>query len=113
MLNSCDLLYHLAPVVFWLSASPKVVALITEDIVDEKIGQSFTAWIDRRFRGSILAYLFRCKRCLSHWVAASLWVAYVPMWELLPFGFYGNCIISLMSLGASIRTTRKYFTEND
>jgi hypothetical protein len=96
----------------WFGGIPPAAGLVAEDIVDEKIGQSLTAWIDRRFRGTLLAYLFRCKRCMSHWVVFTFWFAYLPVWLTLPFGLYTNTLVAIISLIVVIRYTRGW-VEND
>lgn len=66
-----DLIIRLiAETVLWLLLVPPGVSLIAMDIAHEEIFSSITAWIDARYRGTKIAYLARCPRCLSHWVAA-------------------------------------------
>lgn len=98
--------------ILWFGGIPPAAGLVAEDIVDEKIGQSLSAWIDRRFRGTLLAYLFRCKRCMSHWTVSMFWIAYIPVWLTLPFGLYLNILIAIISLIVAIRYARGW-VEND
>lgn len=122
MLDLRDLLGALIPcrepwqdlvlLVLWFGGVPPAAGLVAEDIVEEKIGQSFTAWIDMRFRGTLLAYLFRCKRCMSHWTVSAFWCAYVPVWLTLPFGLYLNTLVAIISLIVAIRYTRGWIEDD-
>ena len=60
----------IAEVMLWLLLIPPGVSLIAMDIAHEEIFSSITAWIDANYRGTKFAYLVRCPKCLSHWVAA-------------------------------------------
>jgi hypothetical protein len=98
--------------VLWFFVTPPAAALIADDIVNEKIGQSLTAWVDRRFRGSLIGYLFRCHRCLSHWSVFVMWLLYAPIWATLPFTLYVNFVISIISLITTIRYTRGWLEDD-
>ena len=56
----------------WLLLVPPAAAQIAIDISEERIFERFTAYVDSRFRGTLLAYLVRCPKCLAHWVCLSL-----------------------------------------
>jgi hypothetical protein len=90
----------------WILCVPPAAALVADDITQEKIFQRFTAWIDRRFRGSLIAYLFRCNRCLSHWTVGVFWLLYLPVWATLPFTPYIRVLISIILLITAIRYAR-------
>lgn len=94
----------------WLLVVPPASALVAHDIVDEKIFAWLTAWIDRRHRGTPLAYLFRCEPCLSHW-AVFIWAAlFGPAWWLLPFsGPVWVAVVAALIL-AAVRITTRFWT---
>jgi hypothetical protein len=103
-MNTFDLV---AFIVMWFGMIPLSAALISDDIAKERIGQAFSAWIDRRFRGDLVGYAARCPRCISHWVillfAAFLW----RDWHCLPIESDTiHSMIVISSVLASIRITR-------
>jgi hypothetical protein len=93
----------------WFMLVPAAAALVSDDIVHEKIGVTFTAWIDRKFRGSLIAYFARCPNCLSHWFVLIAAMALWRSWLGLPFKSSTlHVVFVACSILASIRITRKW-----
>lgn len=85
--DSCVVFVPVRTVVFlavWTLLVPGASALLSHDVVNEKIGQSLTAWIDRKFRGSLIAYLFRCEVCMVHWFTFLFAAVMFREWAALP-----------------------------
>lgn len=94
-------------VVMWFGMIPLSAALISDDIAKEKIGQAFSAWIDRRFRGSLVAYAARCPRCISHWIILLFAVFLWRDWYHLPIESDTiHCVTVLSSILGAMRITR-------
>lgn len=109
-MNNIELLYF---AFVWFVLVPPAAALLSDDIVEEKIGRSLTAWIDRRFRGGLVAYLTRCPRCLSHWVVVVVAVFLVRSWMSLPIEDRALHVAAVpLSILACIRITRGWL-KND
>ncbi len=103
-MNNFDLLCF---IFVWFVLVPLSAALVSDDIVEEKIGQSFTAWIDRRFRGGLAAYLVRCPHCVSHWAVALAAVFFTRHWVSLPIEDPALHLATVvLSILACIRITR-------
>lgn len=86
-------------VAMWFGMVPPSAALISDDIAKEHIGRVVTAWIDRKFRGGLLAYIARCPRCLSHWVVILTAALLTPLWRSIPIE---NHLLHLSVVGFSI-----------
>ena len=67
----------------WLCIVPFAVLRISTDITEEEIFQRPLAYLDARFRGTLLAKFFRCHLCFSHWVtflfALGFWKSFIKL----------------------------------
>lgn len=85
--DSCVIFVPARTIVFlvvWTFLVPGASALLSHDVVNEKIGQSLTAWVDRKFRGSLVAFLFRCEVCMVHWFVLLFAAVMFREWTALP-----------------------------
>lgn len=96
-------------VLVWICAVPPAASLITFDIVEEELFASFTAWIDRRYRGTLLGKLFRCKRCLGHHIVGIFWIMYLPIWISLSDSLWMSSVASIILYFCACRITVKIF----
>lgn len=91
----------------WVFLVPPAAAVITQDIVAEEIFEWLTAWIDRRFRGTFLARLFRCKECFVHWVIFAMAGAAYQGWAALPFPLPLRIVVSVICVFFTIHRSHK------
>ena len=96
----------------WFGLVPIGLSLIVTDILNERIFQGFLAWIDLHFRGGLIAYLFRCPRCLSHWAAIVAGINYIPAWRLLPFPPGLQVLFAFFATLVNIRITLFWVNRN-
>lgn len=96
----------------WFVVIPAATTVIVEDVTQEKIGAVFTAWIDRKFRGTMIAYLFRCRLCLAHWTIFAFAAMMTRVWMALPVEPVElKCLLVLASILGSIKITRIWLKE--
>ena len=108
-MNSSNLL---AFVLLWFLLIPLATTVIVDDITQEKIGTTFTAWIDRRFRGTLIAYFFRCRVCLAHWTILACAALLTRAWLALPVETVEmRCLLVIASILVSIKITRAWLKD--
>lgn len=90
----------------WLVVVPPAIAQVASDIAEERIFENILAWIDRKYRGTMLAYLVRCPVCLSHWLSGVTALLFWEGWSLLPFGGSLRVMTALAGAGAVTRIAR-------
>lgn len=93
--------------VSWFLAVPPAVAQVALDISEERIFERFTAWVDARFRGTLLAYLVRCPRCLAHWGCLLATLAWYPLWASLPVHWIFSITTAIVCAFAAARIAIK------
>lgn len=101
----------LAFLLVWFLLVPPSAALISDDIVNERLGSALTSWIDRKFRGSLAAYFVRCPHCLSHWAVFVFAALLHRQWLSLPIEdrvFHGAAVV--LSILSTIRITRRFLS---
>lgn len=97
--------------VVWFVAVPAAVAGTARNIAEEKIFEGLLAWIDLRYRGTKIGYLFRCPVCLSHWLAGLAGLLFWPAWRLLPFSGALQFVVALTCVGAAAHIARALWLE--
>lgn len=100
-------------VFLWIAAVPAAASLITIDLIEERIFAALSAWIDRKYRGSLIAYLFRCKRCMSHYVVGVFWIMYLPFWFTFTDSLWMSSVSSIVLYFCACRITIKIFPPSD
>ena len=93
--------------VTWLAAAPPAAARLAKDIAEEKIGECVSAYIDRHYRGTKLAYFVRCPLCLSHWILGVLALACFQGWAALPFPWFLQLMTAIMFVLAATEITHR------
>ncbi len=113
MAGAEDAVTTIIVITVWMLAAPKAIRLVTNDIIGEKIFAGFTAMIDRKFRGTLLGYLFRCRKCFSHWVGTILWIFYIPAWGCMKLCYAASAAVSFILLVWAVSSSHDLMEDDD